>query len=131
MTCTIIGLVVACSGVHADITPAEALALMKRNAVEIVNVQTPERVGPTRPNTAAEALAIMREHEAKIVAYPIAYPPADVVRPDVEHASFARKFGESPWWWRELYDTWWYEPWVVKPWQEQPIPEPCCGRWVY
>ena len=133
MTCTIIGLVVACSGVHADITPAEALALMKRNAVEIVNAQTAERpAGVTRPNTPAEALAIMKAHEEKIVPAEFAYyEPAGVVRPDVLAKRPARRFGESPWWWRELYDTWWYDPWTVKPWQEQPIPEPCCGRWSY
>ena len=128
MTCTIIGLVVACSGVHADTTPAQALALMKRNAVEIVDVQTPERTaGATRPNTAAEALAIMKEHEQKIVVAPIEYWPADVSRQGFEHARHARKYGESPWWWSKMYDTWWYEPWVVKPWQEEPVPEPYCG----
>jgi hypothetical protein len=132
MTCTIIGLVVACSSVHADISPANALALMKRNAVAVVDIQTPERAaGPVRPNTPAEALAIMKEHEQKIVVLPIPYIPEDVTSPDIERARHARKFGESPWWWRELYDTWWYDPWVVKPWQDQPIPEPCCGRRVY
>ena len=124
MTCTIIGLVVACSGVHADLTPSDALAVMKRNAVTVVDIQTPETAaGPVRPNTAAEALAIMKEHEQKIVVRPVLYTPEDVANPDVAGSRHTRRFGESPWWWRELYDTWWYDPWVVKPWQEEPIPE--------
>jgi hypothetical protein len=123
MTCTIIGLVVACSGAPVQTTPEQALALMKRHAAEVVEFQVPDRPADvTRPNTAEESLAIMKAHERKIVL-------VDAARryPATTDESPRRRFGESPWWWKELYDPWWDEPWVVKPWQLQPVPEPCCG----
>ena len=130
MTCTIIGLVVACSGAPVQTTPAQSLALMKTGAIEVVDAQTPDRpAGVTRPNTPEEALAIMRQHETKIVPVDIPYGPNGVTDANIHSIERPRRrFGESPWWWSELYDTWWYEPWVVKPWQQEPRPEPCCGR---
>ncbi|HUK37008.1 MAG TPA: hypothetical protein VLV86_24000 [Vicinamibacterales bacterium] len=130
MTCTIIGIVVACSGAPIQTTPAQALALMKPRAAEVLDVQQSDRpAGVTRPDTAAEALALMKAHEPKIVAFEVPHDAADVARSRTWSThSPRRRFGESPWWWRELYDTWWYDPWTVKPWQEQPYPEPCCGQ---
>jgi len=129
MTCTIIGLVVACSGAPVQTTPAQSLALMKTGAIEVVDAQTPDRpAGVTRPNTPEEALAIMRQHETKIVPVDIPYGP-DVTGPQTQSVETPRRrFGETPWWWSELYSPWWYEPWVVKPWQLEPLPEPCCPR---
>jgi len=123
MTCTIIGLVVACSGAPVNSTPAQSLALMRQQQPAL-NVQIPERpadaVGPDSPE---RALAIMKQHEQKIVLVPILDEEAGV-RPDAQAIYHPRlKFGESPWWWK-LYDPWWYEPWVAKPWQLEPIPEP-------
>jgi hypothetical protein len=131
MTCTIIGLVVACSGAPVQTTPAQSLALMKERAAQIIDVQVPDRpAGVTRRNTPEEALAIMKEHETKIVPTDLLYRPIAVAQPNtIWFQSPRKKFGEAPWWWSELYDSWWYEPWVVKPWQEQPVPEPCCGWW--
>lgn len=132
MTCTIIGVVVACSGAPIQTTPDQALALMKQRAAAIVEVQTPERpAGMTRPNTAEESLAIMKQHEKTIVLVDVPYPDVDAARhyPDQVPTDAPRKrFGEQPWWWKELYDTWWHEPWVAKPWQLEPHQEPCCGR---
>jgi hypothetical protein len=130
MTCTIIGLVVACSGAPVQTTPAQSLALMKAHAAETVDVQVAERpAGTTRRDTAAEALALMKQHEPKIVVVPNPYRPIVATRPEISSGeSRRRRFGESPWWWSELYDPWWYEPWVAKPWQLEPRPEPCCGR---
>lgn len=130
MTCTIIGLVVACSGAPVQTTPTQSLALMKARALAVAEAQVPERsAGVTRPSTPEEALEIMRQHETKSV-------DVETYRPILVSSPFAwsfqnprRRFGEQPWWWSELYDTWWYDPWTVKPWQEQPIPEPCCGGW--
>ena len=129
MTCTIIGLLVACSGAPLETTPAQALALMKQHETKIVDVQIPDRpAGVTRPDTAAEALALMKQHETQFIAVDI--PDSQfVTRPETPSLQRPqRRFGESPWWWSELYDPWWYEPWVVKPWQLEPSPEPCCGR---
>lgn len=130
MTCTIIGVIVACSGAPVQTSPQQALALMKRHATEIVEVQTAERpVGVTRPNTPEESLALMKEHETKIVVVPIPYEPFDAASPYAPSVeSPRRRFGESPWWWRELYDPWWYEPWVAKPWQLEPVPA-ALPRW--
>ena len=130
MTCTIIGLVVACSGAPVRTTPEQALALMKTHATRVVDVQPPDRPADvSRPNTAEESLALMKQHEKKIVVVPIPYEPIDEASPQTPTIeSPRRRFGESPWWWRELYDPWWYEPWVAKPWQLEPRPEPCCGR---
>ena len=124
MTCTIIGLVVACSGAPIKTTPAEALALMKQQESRIVDVQIPDRpAGVTGPDTPERALAIMKQHESKIVLVPI--PDDEPVRVAPDNSSIERprrRFGESPWWWSELYDPWWYEPWVAKPWQLEPRP---------
>ena len=127
MTCTIIGLVVACSGVHVGTTPEQALAIWTQNATQVVAPSPQEPPQVTRPNTAEESLALMKLHEKKIVLVPIPDWPADAVRREVPHQR-PLKYGESPWWWKELYDSWWYEPWVAKPWQLEPIPEPCCGH---
>ena len=129
MTCTVIGLVVACSGAPVQ-TPAQALAMMKQHAAEIVDVQIAARPeGLTRPDTAAEALALMRQHQTKISNFEMLESPVRTARPDLPFFQKPRqRFGESPWWWSELYDPWWYEPWVAKPWQLEPRPEPCCGR---
>jgi hypothetical protein len=129
MTCTIIGLVVACSGAPLETTPAQALALMKQRETKIVDVQIADRpAGVTRPDTAAEALALMKQHETQFITVDI--PDSQfVTRPETPSLQKRqRRFGESPWWWSELYDPWWYEPWVAKPWQLEPSPEPCCGR---
>jgi hypothetical protein len=128
MTCTIIGLVVACSGTPVQTTPAQSLALMREHAIEIIDAQTPERpAGVTRRDTPEEALALMKQHETKAVDVRM----LDILlapRPYTPSIQWPRrKFGENPWWWSELYDSWWYEPWVLKPWQEQPLPQPCCG----
>jgi len=130
MTCTIIGLVVACSGAPLQTSPAQSLALMKAHALQVTEAQVPDRPAVvTRPNTPDEALAIMRQHETRIVV-DASYPPLVAASPIAPFFQTPRRrFGESPWWWSELYDTWWYDPWTVKPWQQQPIPEPCCGGW--
>ena len=129
MTCTIIGLVVACSGVHsAASTPEQALAIWTQHDAQVVKSRAPEPPAQaTRPNTAEESLALMKLHEKKIILVPIPEWPAAAVRQDAPPRR-PLKFGESPWWWRELYDPWWAEPWVAKPWQLQPLPEPCCGN---
>jgi hypothetical protein len=129
MTCTIIGLVVACSGVNAAAsTPEQALAIWTQHDAQVVNSRTAEPpVQATRPNTAEESLALMKLHEKKIVLVPIPDWPAAAVRQDAPPQR-PLKFGQSPWWLKELYDTWWYEPWVAKPWQLEPLPEPCCPR---
>jgi hypothetical protein len=107
MTCTIIGLVVACSGAPVQTSPAQSLALVKAGAIEIVEAQTPDRpAGVTRPNTPEEALAIMRQHETKIVPVDIPYGPY-VTGPQPQSVEMPRRrFGESPWWWSELYSPW-------------------------
>ena len=72
MTCTIIGIVVACSGAPIQTTPAEALALMKQQEARIVEVQTPGRpADATGADTPERALAIMKQHETTIVLVPI------------------------------------------------------------
>src|SRR5262245_39373569 len=129
MTCTIIGLVVACSGAPLNTTSAQSLALLRQQQPAIVNVQIPERpadaIGPDSPE---RALAIMKAHEQKIVLVPILDEEL-AVRPDVSAIHEPQlKFGQSPWWWK-LYDPWWYEPWVAKPWQLEPIPEPLPRWW--
>jgi hypothetical protein len=128
MTCTIIGLVVACSGTPVRTTPAEALALMKQQAAQIVDVQIPNRpADATGPDTPERALALMKQHEPRIVVVDIPEEP-DRVAPDTSSIERPRRrFGESPWWWSELYRPWWYEPWVAKPWQLEPRPEPFPG----
>jgi len=128
MTCTIIGLVVACSGVHVGTTPEQALAIWTQNATAQVAAQSPQQPPQaTRPNTAEESLALMKLHERKIVLVPVPDWPDRAVRQEAPQQR-PLKFGEQPWWWKELYDPWWYEPWVAKPWQLQPVPEPCCGQ---
>ena len=129
MTCTIIGLVVACSGAPVNTTSAQSLALLRQQQPAIVNVQVPERpADATGPDTPERALAIMKLHEPKIVLVPILDEEVGV-SPD--HSAIhqpQRRFGESPWWWSELYDPWWYEPWVAKPWQLEPVPA-ALPRW--
>jgi len=120
MTCTIIGLVVACSGAPLNTTPAQSLALMKPQAAAVVDVQIPERPATaTGPDSPERALAIMKQHEQKILL--VAIPDSGfAVSPDVSTIQQPpRRFGESPWWWK-LYDPWWYEPWVAQPWQLEP-----------
>jgi len=104
--------------------------MMKQRAADVVDVQIVERPqGLTRPDTAAEALALMKLHQPKIASLETL---ESVVRVDRRDTPFLQKprqrFGESPWWWSELYDPWWYEPWVAKPWQLEPHTEGCCGR---
>jgi hypothetical protein len=128
MTCTIIGIVVACSGAPIQTTPPEALALMKQHEARIVEVQIPGRpADATGADTPERALAIMKQHETTIVLVPI--PDSRVrVAPDSSSIdSPRRRFGEAPWWWSELYSPWWYEPWVAKPWQLEVRPEPFPG----
>ena len=103
-TCTINRLVIACSGIDMGTNPAQAAAMLK-------------------------------PYETKIVDVLLADGPPSIGRPDVDWRDVnqdrwrdfiqpRKKFGESPWWWSELYDTWWAEPWVAKPWQLEPVPEP-------
>jgi hypothetical protein len=128
MTCTIIGLVVACSGAPVNTTPAQSLALLRQQQPAINNVQVPERPAEaTGPDSPERALAIMKQHEQKIVLVPILDDEL-AGGPDVSAIQPRRKFGQSPWWWK-LYDPWWYEPWVAKPWQLEPIPEPLPRWW--
>jgi hypothetical protein len=111
-TCTINRLVIACSGIDMGTNPAQAAAMLKPYETQIVDVLVPD--GPR---------AVRR--------------PSDVDWRDVhqdrlrfaDHSNIEciqprKKFGESPWWWSELYDPWWAEPWVAKPWNLQPLPEP-------
>jgi hypothetical protein len=106
-TCVINRLVVACSGIDVGTSPAEAAALLKPHETKIVDVRIPDRPPAMRR-------------------------PLEFDWRDPSNTEFARprkKFGESPWWWSELYDPWWAEPWVAKPWQLEPRPEPLPELW--
>jgi hypothetical protein len=99
-TCTINRRVVTCSGIAVGTTPAEAAALLKPYETKIADIQILE--GP-----------------------PDGRNPWRFAAPsNTEWTQPRKKFGESPWWWSELYDPWWAEPWVAKPWQLEPRPEP-------
>jgi len=101
-TCAINRLVIACSGIRMGTTPAEAAALLKPHETKIDDIQLPD-----------SSPVVRKPSELRYTA------PSDT-----EFVHARKKFGESPWWWSELYDSWWYEPWVAKPWTLEPRPDP-------
>ena len=118
-TCAINRLVIACSGIDVGTSPAEAAALLKPHETKIDDVHIPN--GPP----AARRPLDFDWREVNQDRWRSAEPF------DTGSVQPRKKFGESPWWWSELYDPWWAEPWVAKPWQLEPRPEPFPERWYF
>jgi hypothetical protein len=106
-TCAINRLVIACSGIDMGTNPAQAAAMLKPYETKIVNLPIPDL--------------------PRVVRRPSEFDWRDAS--STEFVQPRKKFGESPWWWSELYDAWWYEPWVAKPWNLEPRPEPLPEVW--
>jgi hypothetical protein len=110
-TCTIIRLVVSCSGIDVGTSPTEAAALLKPHET-IVDVLVPD--GPPAARRPLD-FDWRDVHQDRL---------RFAVPSNIECIQPRKKFGESPWWWSELYDPWWAEPWVAKPWNLEPPPQP-------
>jgi len=115
-TCTIVRLVVTCSGIDMGTNPVQAAEMLKPYETKIVDVLLPDGSSAMRRPLDVDWRDVFQDRSR------FARSHADFVQP-------RKKFGESPWWWSELYDTWWAEPWVLKPWQEEPRPEPLPELW--
>jgi hypothetical protein len=114
--CTINRSAVACSGIAVGTTPAEAAALLKPYETKIADIQIFEGPPAGRRPLAFDRRDVNQDWRFALPA-------------NTEWIQPRKKFGESPWWWSELYDPWWAEPWVAKPWQLEPRPEPLPELW--